>query len=85
MKKSTVKKLQKIIPEGGGYDVQLSHNVSGKQGVQGATAMVTIFSGKKGESKASEVLKRVTVMGEGDTILTAQQVALNNAVTLLGG
>lgn len=82
MNKKLVNRLQKAIPENGGYDLQFNPMSSGQQGKSASSLMLTVF--KSSEDGKSIVHKRITIAGEGADFNAAQSAALSNALVLLG-
>lgn len=83
MDKNLSKRLAKLIPEGGGFDISFNLGSSGQAGKVASTLNLVIF-GATSEGKQTQILKKVMIPSIQDTIELANSAALENALTLLG-
>ena len=83
MEKKLAKRIKKITPVGGSFDLQFSMTTGSKPGQIGSTLTMTLLR-KAEEGKAAIIDKRLTVSALADSINEAQSQALNSALTLLG-
>lgn len=83
MDKEFAKRLKKIVPESGGFDLSFSLVNSGQPGKVASTLNLTIF-GPGGEGKGPIITKKVTIPAIAATIEEANKMALDSTLTLLG-
>lgn len=80
--KKDVKKLLKLVPTDGGYDLGFNLGNGLTKDTVASTLNLTIF--KKAENGSQQIHRRLSVVGVGPDASTAQAKALNLAVLLLG-
>lgn len=83
MDKEFSKRLKKLVPENGGFDISFNLSNSGQQGKVASTLNLTIF-GPGAEGKGSIVMKKVSLPAIAGTIEEANIAALENTLSLLG-
>lgn len=77
------KRLKKLVPVDGGFDLSFNLASSGQQGKVASTMNLTIF-GASVDGKGPAISKRISIPSIQDTIELANSSALENALTLLG-
>ena len=77
------KRLKKLIPENGGFDLSFNLSNSGQPGKVASTLNLTVF-GPAGEGKGQVVLKKISIPAIAGTIEEANRVALEDTLRLLG-
>jgi hypothetical protein len=83
MDKNLSKRLAKLIPEGGGFDISFNLGSSGQAGKVASTLSLVVF-GPASEGKNTQILKKISIPSIQDNIELANKEALENALTLLG-
>lgn len=83
MDKEFAKRLKKLVPENGGFDLSFNLANSGQPGKVASTLNLTIFA-PGGEGKGPIITKKLTIPAIAATIDEANQAALENTLTLLG-
>jgi len=83
MDKEFSKRLKKLVPENGGFDLSFNLSNSGQPGKVASVLNLTIF-GPSAEGKGPIITKKITIPAIADSIESANQSALENTLTLLG-
>lgn len=83
MDKEFAKRLKKLVPEDGGFDLSFNLANSGQPGKVASTLNLTIFAPGK-EGKGPVITKKITLPAIAQSIEEANQAALENTLTLLG-
>ena len=83
MDKEFSRRLKKLVPENGGFDLSFNLSNSGQAGKVASTLNLTIFAAA-GEGKGQIITKKVSIPAIAATIEEANQSALENTLTLLG-
>jgi hypothetical protein len=83
MDKEFAKRLKKLVPEDGGFDLSFNLSNSGQQGKVASTLVLTIFAAGK-EGKGPVITKKLSIPAIADSIEAANVAALENSLTLLG-
>ncbi len=77
------KRLKKLVPSDGGFDLSFNLGSSGQAGKVASTLNIVIF-GAPVEGKGPAILKKLSIPAIADTIEAANTSALESALTLLG-
>lgn len=83
MDKEFSKRLRKLVPENGGFDLSFNLSNSGQPGKVASVLNLTIFA-PGAEGKGPTITKKVSIPAIADSIEAANQTALENTLTLLG-
>ena len=83
MDKKFAARIKKVIPEDGGFDLSFNLSNSGQPGKVASTLNLTVFAPGK-EGKGPTITKKVTIPAIADSIEAANELALENTLTLLG-
>jgi hypothetical protein len=83
MDKEFAKRLKKLVPENGGFDLSFNLANSGQPGKVASTLNLTIF-GPGVEGKGNVITKKVSIPAIAPTIEEANRVALEDTLSLLG-
>lgn len=83
MDKELSKRLKKLVPENGGFDLSFNLSNSGQPGKVASTLNLTIFA-SNGEGKGPTITKKISIPAIAGTIEEANLAALENTLTLLG-
>ena len=83
MDKEFAKRLRKLVPENGGFDLSFNLSNSGQPGKVASTLNLTIFS-SAGEGKGQIITKKVSIPAIAGTIEEANRAALEDTLSLLG-
>ena len=83
MDKEFAKRLKKLVPEDGGFDLSFNLSNSGQAGTVASTLTLTIFSAGK-EGKGPIITKKVSIPAIAATIAEANIIALEDTLSLLG-
>lgn len=83
MNKELSKRLAKLIPENGGFDISFNLTNSGVAGKSASTMNLVVF-GAAAEGKGPAILKKISIPAIADSIEEANTSALESALTLLG-
>lgn len=83
MDKEFSKRLKKLVPENGGFDLSFNLSNSGQPGKVASTLNLTIFA-SAGEGKGQVITKKVSIPAIAATIEEANRAALEDTLSLLG-
>lgn len=83
MDKEFAKRLKKLVPEDGGFDLSFNLSNSGQAGKVASTLNLTIFAAGK-EGKGPIITKKVSIPAIAATIDEANKLALEDTLSLLG-
>jgi hypothetical protein len=83
MDKEFSKRLKKLVPEDGGFDLSFNLSNSGQPGKVASTLNLTIFGPAK-EGKGPTITKKVSIPAIAGTIEEANKAALEDTLSLLG-
>jgi hypothetical protein len=83
MDKEFSKRLKKVVPENGGFDLSFNLSNSGQPGKVASTLNLTIF-GPGSEGKGPVITKKVSIPAIAGTIEEANRAALEDTLSLLG-
>jgi hypothetical protein len=83
MDKKFASRIKKVIPEDGGFDLSFNLSNSGQPGKVASTLNLTVFAPGK-DGKGPTITKKVTIPAIADNIEAANELALENTLTLLG-
>jgi hypothetical protein len=83
MDKEFSKRLKKLVPENGGFDLSFNLSNSGQPGKVASTLNLTIFSAAI-EGKGQIITKKVSIPAIAGTIEEANRAALEDTLSLLG-
>lgn len=83
MDKEFSKRLKKLVPEDGGFDLSFNLSNSGQPGKIASTLNLTIF-GQGPEGKGPVIIKKVSIPAIAATIEEANRAALEDTLSLLG-
>jgi hypothetical protein len=83
MDKEFSKRLKKLVPENGGFDLSFNLSNSGQPGKIASTLNLTIFA-PGGEGKGQIITKKVSIPAIAATIEEANKAALEDTLSLLG-
>jgi hypothetical protein len=83
MDKNFAKRLKKIVPENGGFDLSFSMSASGIRDKVASTLHLTVFA-PGGEGKGPIITTKVSIPSIADSIELANAQALEDTLTLLG-
>jgi hypothetical protein len=82
MDKNLSKRLAKLIPEQGGFDI--SFGITSAPVGKAATTLSLVIFGPAAEGKSPTILKKITFPAISDSLEAANVQALEGALTLLG-
>jgi len=83
MDKQFSKRLKKLVPQNGGFDLSFNLSNSGQPGKVASTLNLTIF-GPGGEGKGNVITTKVSIPAIAGTIEEANKAALEDTLSLLG-
>lgn len=83
MDRKLSKRLYKLIPEKGGFDLSFTLAASGQVGKVATVLNLTIF-GPSSEGKPSTIIKKVSFPAISDSVEKANKAALEDTLKLLG-
>jgi hypothetical protein len=83
MDKEFSKRLKKLVPENGGFDLSFNLSNSGQAGKVASTLNLTIFA-PGSEGKGNIITKKVSIPAIAATIEEANRAALEDTLRLLG-
>jgi hypothetical protein len=83
MDKEFSKRLKKLVPEDGGFDLSFNLSNSGQAGKVASTLNLTIYAAGK-EGKNPIITKKVSIPAIEATVEEANRSALESTLTLLG-
>ena len=83
MDKEFSRRLKKLVPENGGFDISFNLSNSGQPGKVASTINLTIF-GPGSEGKGNIITKKVSIPAIAATVEEANKAALEDTLSLLG-
>ncbi len=83
MDKEFSKRLKKLVPENGGFDLSFNLSNSGQPGKVASTLVLTIFA-PGSEGKGPIITKKISIPAIGASIEEANKAALEDTLSLLG-
>jgi hypothetical protein len=83
MDKEFSKRLKRLVPENGGFDISFNLSNSGQPGKVASTLNLTIFTASV-EGKGQTITKKVSIPAIAATIEEANRAALEDTLSLLG-
>jgi hypothetical protein len=83
MDKQFSKRLKKLVPENGGFDLSFNLSNSGQSGKVASTLNLTIF-GPGSAGKGNEITMKVSIPAIAGTVEEANKAALEDTLSLLG-
>jgi hypothetical protein len=83
MDKQFSKRLKKLVPDNGGFDLSFNLSNSGQPGKVASTLNLTIF--RPGTSgKGNEITMKISIPAIAETVEAANVAALEDTLSLLG-
>lgn len=83
MDKQFSKRLKKLVPDNGGFDLSFNLSNSGQPGKVASTLNLTIF-GPGTSGKGNEITMKISIPAIAETVEAANVAALEDTLSLLG-